>query len=138
MTDACDAFHREEEFSAYGKLTGKMISAPQSYNASHALQTDSKRPPNLPGDAARYTRALAHNPSRFFKPVGKVARFRQIDLEMPNVHHDALEFADGSIVRVHALRAGQHATVLQMPASSRPVPAPERAPSRGLHGFLSR
>src|SRR5881396_3447814 len=28
----------------------------------------------------------------------KVARFRQIDLHMPHVHHDALEFATGEIV----------------------------------------
>jgi hypothetical protein len=48
-----------------------------------------------------------------------VARFRRINLEEPNVHHDALEFPDGQVVKLTRLRAGQHATVLQLPASLR-------------------
>jgi len=35
----------------------------------------------------------------------------------PHVHHDALEFPDGEIVKVTRLVAGQTATVLQLPAS---------------------
>src|SRR5271169_5107322 len=46
----------------------------------------------------------------------KVARFRQINMEEPNVHHDALEFPDGQIVLLTQLCEGQHATVLQLPA----------------------
>ena len=49
----------------------------------------------------------------------KVARFRQINMEEPNVHHDALEFPDGQIVLLTRLCEGQHATVLQLPASPR-------------------
>jgi hypothetical protein len=49
----------------------------------------------------------------------KVARFRQINLEEKNAHHDALEFPDGQIVLLTRLREGQHATVLQLPASPR-------------------
>ena len=49
----------------------------------------------------------------------KVARFRQINLEQPNVHHDALEFPDGQVVKLTRLCEGQHATVLQLPASPR-------------------
>ena len=49
----------------------------------------------------------------------KVARFRQINLEQPHVHHDALEFPDGQIVLLTRLRECQHATVLQLPASPR-------------------
>ena len=49
----------------------------------------------------------------------KVARFRQINLEQPNVHHDALEFPDGQVVKLTWLCEGQHATVLQLPASPR-------------------
>jgi hypothetical protein len=52
----------------------------------------------------------------------KVARFRQINMDDPNVHHDALEFPDGQIVLVTRLTIGQCATVLQMPASA-PVAA---------------
>ena len=46
----------------------------------------------------------------------KVARFRQINMHDPHVHHDALEFPGGHIVLVSRLVAGQRATVLQLPA----------------------
>lgn len=46
----------------------------------------------------------------------KVARFRQINKDQPNVHHDALEFPHGEIVMLTMLREGQRATVLQLPA----------------------
>ena len=49
----------------------------------------------------------------------KLARFRQINLDQPTMHHDALEFPDGEIVLVTQLREGQHATVLQLPALER-------------------
>jgi hypothetical protein len=57
----------------------------------------------------------------FKKLSHKVARFRQVDKEQRNVHHDALEFPDGQIVKLTKLRPGQHAIVLQMPASSREI-----------------
>jgi hypothetical protein len=47
----------------------------------------------------------------------KVARFRQIDMNKPYVHHDALEFPDGQCVLVTRLMKGQQVTVLQLPAS---------------------
>ena len=56
----------------------------------------------------------------------KVARFRQINLEEPNVHHDALEFPDGQVVKLTRLCEGQHATVLQLPASPRATNEVER------------
>jgi len=46
-----------------------------------------------------------------------VARFRQVDVHVPCVHHDALEFADGTIVPVARLIQGQWATVLQLPSA---------------------
>ena len=49
----------------------------------------------------------------------RLARFRQVNMEQPCVHHDALEFPDGKIVLVTRLREGQQATVLQMPAPIR-------------------
>jgi hypothetical protein len=49
----------------------------------------------------------------------RLARFRQINMAQPCVHHDALEFPDGKIVLVTRLREGQQATVLQMPAATR-------------------
>ena len=49
----------------------------------------------------------------------KVARFRQINMDNPNTHHDALEFPNGQIVLLHRLCEGQHATVLQLPVAPR-------------------
>jgi len=46
----------------------------------------------------------------------RVARFRQINLDNPCTHHDALEFPDGRVVLLTHLCPGQHATVLQLPA----------------------
>jgi hypothetical protein len=51
----------------------------------------------------------------------KVARFRQVNKDRPNAHHDALELPDGQIVLLTKLAGGQQATVLQMPASPREV-----------------
>ena len=47
----------------------------------------------------------------------KVARFRQVNVDDPHVHHDALEFPGGQIVMVTRLMPGQRASVLQLPAS---------------------
>ncbi len=43
------------------------------------------------------------------------ARFRQINMDRPDTHHDALEFPNGQIVLVTRLCTGQKATVLQLP-----------------------
>jgi hypothetical protein len=48
----------------------------------------------------------------------KVARFRQVNMDDPNIHHDALEFPGGQIVMVTRLTPGQKATVLQLPATA--------------------
>lgn len=51
----------------------------------------------------------------------RLARFKQIDMENPLVHHDALEFPSGEIVLLTHLREGQRATVLQLPPGARIV-----------------
>jgi len=71
-------------------------------------------------DEIRYYEEVTHFPTR---KGGKVARFRQIDLDNAYAHHDALEFPDGQIVLVTRLCEGQRASVLQLPASARPVEA---------------
>jgi hypothetical protein len=48
----------------------------------------------------------------------KTAIFRQVNLDYPHTHHDALEFADGEAVLLTHLMEGQQATVLQLPASA--------------------
>jgi len=56
------------------------------------------------------------------KGIGdKVARFRQVNPNKPDVHHDALEFPNGEIVLVTRLYEGQLAAVLQLPATLRSV-----------------
>jgi len=50
-------------------------------------------------------------------------RFRQLNADKPNVHHDALELPNGETVLVTRLCEGQHATVLQLPASPHSVNA---------------
>jgi hypothetical protein len=72
-------------------------------------------------DDVQYDRAF----SMFGKArVGhKVARFRQINMHDPHVHHDALEFPGGQVVLVTRLTPSQRATVLQLPAQR--VTAPE-------------
>ena len=56
---------------------------------------------------------------KFGRLEKKVAQFRQINVGKPRVHHDALEFPDGETVLLTQLCEGQHATVLQLPASRR-------------------
>ena len=57
----------------------------------------------------------------FGKIAQRVARFRQINTDRLDTHHDALEFPNGRIVLVTRLCEGQVATVLQLPASEHPV-----------------
>jgi hypothetical protein len=77
----------------------------------------------LPGTELAFDENVQYE--RAFGPFGracvdhKVARFRQVNMHDPHVHHDALEFPDGQIVLVTRLVAGQHASVLQLPASTR-------------------
>jgi hypothetical protein len=49
--------------------------------------------------------------------ASRVARFRQVDVDVPHAHHDALELADGTMVLLTHLVPGQWATVLQLPST---------------------
>ena len=57
----------------------------------------------------------------------RLARFRQINMDNAVTHHDALEFPDGQVVLLTRLCDGQRATVLQMPASARPLAVEDAA-----------
>jgi hypothetical protein len=57
----------------------------------------------------------------------KTAIFRQINQNNPRTHHDSLEFPDGQIVLLTFLKAGQQATVLQLPAAAVDAKASQRA-----------
>jgi hypothetical protein len=54
---------------------------------------------------------------------GTTARFRKVDPDVPTVHHDALEFWDGTTVLLDQFRCGQQATVLQLPVDTQCDPA---------------
>jgi hypothetical protein len=56
----------------------------------------------------------------------RVARFRQVNMDNPRTHHDALEFPDGQVVLLTHLREGQRATVLQLPAQAKTVDAAQQ------------
>jgi hypothetical protein len=68
----------------------------------------------------RYEHPVTHAQT---KAPGRLARFRQIDMHVRHLHHDALEFADGTVVQLARLLPGQRATVLQLPS----VPLNEKA-----------
>jgi hypothetical protein len=76
----------------------------------------------MPGTEIAFDRDVEkHATMPFFsnrKCGGQVARFRQINLDQPHAHHDALEFPNGEVVLVTELAEGQHAVVLQLPASA--------------------
>src|SRR5262245_34214386 len=82
----------------------------------------------IPGTEVAFDTEVERIPSGFqlsifkkTKPiVHRVARFRQIDLDNPCTHHDALEFPDGQILLLTYLREGQRATVLQLPVQAEP------------------
>ena len=65
---------------------------------------------------------------RFGTIEEKLARFRQINIHQPNVHHDALEFPSGQVVLVTSLSEGQYATVLQLPAAPQLAKEAEEQP----------
>jgi hypothetical protein len=71
-----------------------------------------------PGTEIAFEKDAQTEGMMFRKNVGdRMARFRQIDTEKSQVHHDALEFSNGTIVLVTDLVPGQRTTVLQLPAS---------------------
>ena len=77
----------------------------------------------LPGTELAFEKEVQCETAFVFRPrrqLGhRVAVFRQVNKNKPNVHHDALEFPDGKTVLLTHLCEGQHATVLQLPAHPR-------------------
>jgi hypothetical protein len=82
----------------------------------------------LPGTELAFERDVKYdNRWIWTRTLGwRVGVFNQIEPEMPDRHHDAIEFPDGSRVLVTQLCEGQRVTVLQLPVLQ---PAPERAPA---------
>jgi hypothetical protein len=88
----------------------------------------------LPGTELSFSNEVKRSPVSLW-PWGKnvihhkTAIFRQVNLDCPHAHHDALEFPDGEMVLLTYLMERQEATVLQLPATAvgSKAPAPERA-----------
>jgi hypothetical protein len=71
----------------------------------------------LPGTELAFSDEVATAACGLWSKVGhKTAIFRQVNKNVPRMHHDALEFSDGTIVLLTYLCEGQQATVLQLPA----------------------
>ncbi len=89
----------------------------------------------LPGTELAFEREVLAEPKGVFRAKRhfghKVAQFRQINVDQPNLHHDALEFPDGQVVLLTELCEGQRAAVLQLPAEAqaRAVRVPLREPA---------
>ena len=88
----------------------------------------------LPGTELAFAGEVRCAPSGFFGWKARTidsatAIFRQINKDVPRVHHDALEFPDGTCVLLTDLVEGQAATVLQLPARPK-TPAEAQAQER--------
>jgi hypothetical protein len=68
-----------------------------------------------------FLQTLFFNKNRW-KIRHRVGVFRQIKTDNPGTHHDAIEFPNGQTVLVTRLRAGQRATVLQLPVGAQAAP----------------
>ena len=89
----------------------------------------------LPGTELAFSAEVICASSRLFSwrtISSRTAVFRQIDKDVPQVHHDALEFPDGTFVLLTDLHEGQQATVLQLPAQPK-TPAEAAAQTRVVY-----
>jgi hypothetical protein len=77
-----------------------------------------------PGTELAFEREIESQAAfRLFPPSklgAQVARFWRVNEAHRHMHQDALELASGQVVLLTRLREGQHATVLQLPATERP------------------
>jgi hypothetical protein len=76
----------------------------------------------LPGTELAFEDDVKYD-SRWFwtKTIrSRVAKFNTLERHVPDRHHDAIEFVDGTRVLVTQLREGQHVTVLQLPVTGKP------------------
>ncbi len=88
----------------------------------------------LPGTELAFSAEIECDRAVGFLPhrrlAATVARFRQVDLDKPYAHHDAIELPDGQIVLLTNLSEGQTATVLQLPADGQGEQAKRAEPAQ--------
>ena len=93
----------------------------------------------LPGTELAFGATVRCSPRGLFAWKPRViqhttAIFRQVNLHIPQTHHDALEFPDGTMELLTNLWEGQQATVLQLPVQpvkAAEVKSQERVPYSG-------
>ena len=94
----------------------------------------------MPGTELAFANEIAILPFGLIGSAAKLttghrtAIFRQVNKDIPAMHHDAVEFPDGRIELLTMLCEAQTATVLQLPAqpmSAKEAIAQERAPYVG-------
>lgn len=72
----------------------------------------------LPGTELAFDEPVAvHDMLTVVRHDSLTARFRQVDMDQPATHHDAIELDDGAIVKLTNLKLGQRARVLQLPVT---------------------
>ncbi len=77
-----------------------------------------------PGTELAFESEVLRDGLVFHRKIGdRMARFREVNVDDPNKHHDALEFANGTVVMVTDLIPGQRVTVLQLPVNPVETPA---------------
>jgi hypothetical protein len=89
----------------------------------------------LPGTEIAFDANVAYeHPVTYARQTipSQVARFRELDPDLPYAHHDALEFPGGEIVPLTRLVQGQTATVLQLPAQEKPAVAKADEPAASV------
>ncbi len=81
----------------------------------------------LPGTELAFEQNVKHeNGWIWSKTINfRVGKFGMMNPDVPQQHHDAIEFPDGKKVLVTQLTEGQRVTVLQLPVAA---PGKERAP----------
>jgi hypothetical protein len=93
----------------------------------------------LPGTELAFSAEIECDRAIGFLPHRRLgatlARFRQVDLDKPYAHHDAIELPNGRIELLTNLSEGQTATVLQLPADEQAQRAarPEAEPAPARH-----
>lgn len=113
--------------SVPAKVGDKLVTTNFGYSSTRGFASESRTDVVvciLPGAELAFEkdvevdRALGLLPTK--KIPHRVARFRQINMDRPHAHHDALEFPDGTVVLLTTLALGQKASVLQLPAQAKP------------------
>ena len=120
----CD-YSLEHVATRPAKVGDKLVATDFANSITHGFAAVGE--PNVavcirPGTELAFDRDVEYRHVLGFFPVRKlrenVARFRQVNLNHPWEHHDALEFPSGKVILLTRLCTGQRATVLQLPAGA--------------------